>query len=273
MKKYKGLFLLLFLIAILTLIFLKVFVWGFGPQLDKPESIAFDPVGNRFLISNVGSGSIIAMDENGKFHKYMHKAFTAPKGLSLKDDMLYVVDPTEVHVVDVSQASIIDTYKIEGSVALNDIAIDEHGMLYITDMVANAVFIYNPIDRSQVRVSNPLLQSPNGIIYDRPRWQMLIVNYADQSAILSLDIRDQKLSVFMDTVYSNLDGIAIDDLGRIYFSSWSEQLIVEIPQEQNRFINKFDNLKSAADIYYHLPTNELIVPQLQKNKIERFSLN
>ncbi|HQQ68661.1 MAG TPA: hypothetical protein PLX77_07525, partial [Candidatus Cloacimonadota bacterium] len=125
---------LITLIAILAvLILLKIFVLS-GTKLNKPESVAFDPVGNRFLISNVGSGSIVAMDENGKFHKYMSKAFEAPKGLFLKDDMLYVTDPTKIHVVDVSEAKIIDTYEIEGAVGLNDVSIDEHGLLYITDM-------------------------------------------------------------------------------------------------------------------------------------------
>jgi sugar lactone lactonase YvrE len=273
MKKNQKLILLLLLIAILAFILLKVFVWGLGPQLDKPESVAFDPVGNRFLISNVGSGSIIAMDEDGKFHKYMPKAFKAPKGILLKDDMLYVTDPTQVHVVDVSEATIIDSYAIEGAVALNDIAISEHGLLYLTDSGANCVFIYDPASRTQEKVISPLLQSPNGIVYDRPRWQMFIVNNAERSPILSLDVRDKNVSIFMDSVYSNLDGIAIDDLGRIYFSSWKEEMIIEIPQEQNRFISKYENLKGAADFYYHLPTNELIVPLLSQNKIERISLD
>ena len=273
MKKTTKITLILIALAILILILLKVFVWGFGPRLDKPESIAFDPIGNRFLISNVGSGSIIAMDEDGKLHKYLPKAFKAPKGIFLKDDMLYVTDPTEVHVVDVSDATIIDNYKIEGAVALNDIAISEHGHLYITDSGANCVFIYDPASRTQEKVISPLFNSPNGIVYDRPRWQMFIVNNAERSPIMSLDVRDKSVSIFMDSVYSNLDGIAIDDLGRIYFSSWKEELIVEIPQEQNRFIAKYENLKGAADIYYHLPTNELIVPLLSQNRIERISLD
>jgi sugar lactone lactonase YvrE len=273
MKKLRNIALILISLANLIFIVLKIFVWGFGTNLDKPESVVFDPVGNRFLISNVGSGSIIAMDDAGKYHKYMPKAFKAPKGLFLKDDMLFVVDPTEVHVVDASAAAIIDSYQIEGAVALNDIEIDEHGNLYLTDSGANCVFIYNPASRTQEKVISFQMQSPNGIVYDRPRWQMFIVNSAERSPILSLNVQDKSVSIFMDTVYSNLDGIAIDDLGRIYFSSWTQEMIVEIPQEQNRFISKRTELKSPADIYYHMPTNELIVPLMNKNKIERISLD
>lgn len=77
----------------------------------------------------------------------------------------------------------------------------------------------------------------------------------------------------MDSIYSELDGIAIDDLGRIYFSSWEQDMIVEIPQEQNRFVAKFKGIKDAADMIYYLPNNELIVPLFTKNKIIRISLD
>lgn len=273
MKKPKTIILITIGIAILILILLKIFVWGFAPRLNKPESIAYDPIGNRFLISNTGSGSILAMDQDGKYHKFMHKAFTAPKGLFLKDDMLYVVDPTQIHVVDVSEASIIESYAIEGAVALNDLAITEQGLIYVSDGSANCVFIYDPSTRTQEKVISPLFKNPNGIVYDRPRWQMFVVNFSERSPILSLNVQDKSVSIFMDTVYSNLDGIAIDDLGRIYFSSWTEEMIIEIPQEQNRFIAELKDYKSAADIYYHLPTNELIVPLLRENRIERISLD
>jgi len=176
-------------------------------------------------------------------------------------------------VVDVAAAAIIDTHAIEGALALNDIAVDEHGKLYLTDAQANCVFIYNPVDKTQQKVISPLFDSPNGIVYDRPRWQMFVVNFSERSPILSLDVRDNKVSIFMDSVYSLLDGIAIDDLGRIYISSWAEEMIIEIPQEQNRFLAKATGYVSPADLYYHQPSNELIIPLMKKNKIERISLD
>ena len=76
----------------------------------------------------------------------------------------------------------------------------------------------------------------------------------------------------MDSIYSDIDGIAIDDLGRIYISSWGQNMIFEIPQEQNRFLATFTDIEDAADILYYLPNNELIVPLFNKNKIIRLKL-
>jgi len=70
-----------------------------------------------------------------------------------------------------------------------------------------------------------------------------------------------------------LDGIAIDDLGRIYYSSWGEKCLFMIPQEQNRTLIWQSDLQSPADIYYHKPTNEILVPLMEKNQILRFKVD
>ena len=242
-------------------------------RLDKPESVAFDPVTERFLISNVGSGSIVAMEDDGTLHSFMPGAFEAPKGILRYDGRLYVTDPTTIHVVDIENKAIIASYEIEGAIGLNDIAITEYGHFYITDTLGDCIFVFDPENQTQEKILSQHLDKPNGIIYDRPRWQMFVVNNSQHSPILSVDVRDHSVSIFMDTLYSNLDGIAIDDLGRIYFSSWAEEMIIEIPQEQNRTITDLKGYKSAADIYYHEPGNELIVPLLNSNRIERISLD
>ncbi|MCB5252894.1 MAG: SMP-30/gluconolactonase/LRE family protein [Candidatus Cloacimonadaceae bacterium] len=244
-----------------------------GIRLDKPESVSYDPVGERFLISNVGSGSIVAMDDDGNLSEYMPRTFQNPKGIFLRDGKLYVTEPSQIQVVDVAQASIIDSYPIQGAVGLNDISITEHGLLYITDTIENCVFVYDPATKTQEKITSPLLDKPNGIVYDRPRWQMFVVNNSTHSPILSIDVRSKEVSIFKDTIYSQLDGIAIDDLGRIYFSSWAESMIVQIPQAQNKFITDLKGYEGAADIYYHLPANELIVPLLKQNRIARISLD
>ena len=244
-----------------------------GSKLNKPESIVYDPIGDRFLISNVGSGSIVALDSKGKYMDYMPKALNSPKGMALRDDMLFVCEPNRIAAIDVSEAKIVSYYDIEGARALNDIALDEYGVIYATDTEMNCVWIYNPKDGSTEKVMSQLFNKPNGIYYDRPRWQMFVVNFAERSPVMSLDVRDKKVSIFMDSVYSQLDGIAVDDLGRIFISSWAEQMIIEIPQEQNRFLVRKTGLKSPANLYYHLPTNELLVPLFNKNKIERIQLD
>ena len=46
-----------------------------------------------------------------------------------------------------------------------------------------------------------------------------------------------------------------------------------IPQEQNRTLIWQSDLQSPADIYYHKPTNEILVPLMEKNQILRFKVD
>jgi sugar lactone lactonase YvrE len=74
------------------------------------------------------------MSPDGKFSKFMDKGFTAPKGMIYRDGMLFVADQKQIHIIDVNEASIIESIPIEGAVSLNDIAIGEGGQIYVTDM-------------------------------------------------------------------------------------------------------------------------------------------
>lgn len=266
-------YIILAIVLILAILSPFVFRSLGGPRLNKPESVIYDPTGDRFLISNVGSKSIMAMSPDGKFSKFMDKGFTAPKGMIYRDGMLFVADQKQIHIIDVNEASIIESIPIEGAVSLNDIAIGEGGQIYVTDMGGDAVYIYDKGSKAQEKIISPLLKSPNGIIYDRPRRQMFVVCFTKHSPILSLNVVDKSVTIFKDTIYSDLDGIAIDDPGRIFFSSWQDDTIIEIPQEQNRFIATRTGYKDAADMYYHLPTNELIVPLFSSNRIVRIDLD
>ncbi len=271
MKQYRKL--IIVAVAVLALLMIILFIAKLGSSLKGPESIAFDETGKRFLVSNTQGKSIVSMSLDGKYASFMKSGLKAPRGIIAKGNMLYVADETQVHIIEIDKAKIIQSIPVEGSQMLNDIAMDKLGLVYVTDTAANCVFIINPASKKMDKIVSPLLKAPNGIVYDKPRNQMFIVGYSKQASVLSLNTKDRSVTTFMDSIYSQLDGIAIDDLGRIYFSSWDQDMIVEIPQEQNRFIAKYKDISDAADMFYYLPNNELIVPLFNKNKIIRIPLN
>jgi sugar lactone lactonase YvrE len=238
--------------------------------LNKPESIAYDTQGKRFLISNSGNGQILTLNEKGKYDVLIGKGLDNPRGLKLIYPFLYAADNKKIRVIDVPKARIVDSIPIAGSIMLNDIESDNNGLLYISDTQADKLFILDPATKKAEPISSALLKKPNGIVFDAPRSQMFIVSYTKGSSVLALDIRSRQVSVFMPSIYDNLDGIAIDDLGRIYFSSWGEKAIFMIPQEQNRTLLWQKDLVAPADIYYHKPTNEILVPLYDNNEIKRF---
>lgn len=269
-------------ILILLITFVALYLILRPTRLNQPESIVYDKQGARFLISNTGNGKIISLNEKGKYKVFLSKGLDKPRGLTIISGKLYVTDNKVVRVIDLKTAMILQSINVPDSKMLNDIESDHLGYLYVTDTKADRLFIINPATKMVESKTDKLLKAPNGIIYDYPRRQMLIVCYQEQSKkfsanpILSLDIQSKELSVFMPkqpNVHKELDGIAIDNLGRIYYSSWMDQTIYMIPQEQNRIQTWQSGITSPADIYYHQPTNELLVPVFEKNKILRYKLD
>ncbi|MEF3694157.1 MAG: SMP-30/gluconolactonase/LRE family protein [Candidatus Cloacimonadota bacterium] len=267
-KKYA-----IYLLIVIVLCLLAVLLLQGKARLKGPESIAFDITNNRFLISNTKGKTILSMDEEGKLSVFFKDGLVAPKGIAISPPYLYIADQKQVITVDIPTASILTTLPIEGAKNLNDIALDDKGFLYVTDTEANAVFVVNVPESSVRKLTDPNLEAPNGIAFDRPRKQMLIVSTIEKSPIMMINTETLEFGIFTNSVYNQLDGIAIDDKGRIYFGSWDTNAIYLIPQEQNRFEVFKNELRSPADFYYHQPTQELLVPLWEKNRIERFKLN
>jgi sugar lactone lactonase YvrE len=264
---YYILILLVLLAGIITFILLSK-----RDPLNGPESIAFDETGKRFLVSNTMGKSITSLSLSEQWTPFLDEGLDEPRGLTIHSGKLYVADKTAIKIINLDNAAIIDTIQIPGAVMLNDLAFTKNGIIYTTDTAGNCIFVIDPANNNIQKLASPLLKKPNGIIYDMPRNQMFVVCFTEKSPILSLSTLDNKITIFMDSIYDNLDGIAIDDLGRIYITCWGQEMIFEIPQEQNRYLPTFKNIKAAADIFYYLPENQLIVPLFNDNKIIRLQL-
>lgn len=264
---YYILILLVLLAGIITFILLSK-----RDPLYGPESVAFDETGKRFLISNTMGKSITSLSLSEQYTPFLDEGLAEPRGLTVYAGKLYVADKTAIKVIDLEKAAIVDTIKIPGAMMLNDLAFTKTGIIYTTDTAGNCIFVIDPANNNIQKLVSPLLKKPNGIIYDMPRNQMFVVCFTEKSPILSLSTIDNSITIFMDSIYDNLDGIAIDDLGRIYISCWGQDMIFEIPQEQNRFLPTFKNIQDAADIFYYQPENQLIVPLFNDNKIIRLQL-
>jgi len=264
---------LILIIAVLVLAAAFILLRHLLPaSLDKPESIAWNDSTGTFMVSNVGSGKILSLEEEGRYTVFA-KGLKAPRGLKVVDELLYVTDDTSIVALDLKTGEQKANIPIKGAKMLNDIEKDHLGKLYLTDTKGNCVHVFDPGTNLTIKLSSPLLKAPNGIVYDGPRRQMFIVGLTEESPILALDVNTQSFSVFKNTLYNDLDGIAIDDLGRIYYSSWGEKCLFMIPQEQNRTLIWQSDLQSPADIYYHKPTNEILVPLMEKNQILRFKVD
>jgi len=132
-------------------------VWSTSKDLKVPESVMYDKENHIIYVANIngkpteknnmGFLSKISLDGKIVTLKWVD-GMNAPKGMGLKDNLLYVTDIDRIHVIDKNKDQIIKTHDVSGAKFLNDIEIDSKGNVYITDMLTNKVLIlkYNKVD-------------------------------------------------------------------------------------------------------------------------------
>ncbi|WP_245490520.1 ATP/GTP-binding protein [Mesorhizobium sp. M7A.F.Ca.US.011.01.1.1] len=144
----------------------------------------------------------------------------APKGMAIAGGKLYVADITKVRVVDLASGKLVASITVPNAVFLNDMTSDQSGNVYVTDMLADAIYRIDS-DRPELFVRDPMLASPNGVFADGDR--LIVASWgkdiksdfstAEPGGLLSVDIASKVVSPLPGAQkFADLDGvIAIGD--------------------------------------------------------------
>lgn len=272
MKNRKRIILIVILTVITALALYLVAPANKG-SLSNPQSIVYDAVNEVFYVSNSGSNAVITMDSEGIFKPFITEGLNQPRGLIMSGAYLWVTEPTRISAIDLMNKSVAFNIDLPEAKNLMDIAADENGLLYVTDTDRDCLWIVNPSTRETSKISDPRVSKPTGIVYDRPRYQMLFVTAADHSPVFVYDLRSQTIDIYMDTMYGDLRGIAIDpETGAVYFSSLMQRMIVEITLAKNRPEPFIRDVAGAGDLIHDGILNVLRVPMMNDDQIRNIPL-
>ncbi|MFC2129867.1 T9SS type A sorting domain-containing protein [Bacteroidota bacterium] len=236
-------------------------------QLTSPESIIRNEYTKTYIISDAGAGKLLSMDKSGSVSDFT-TGLNQPKGLVMGNFSLWVTDVTEIVEIDPLSGEIIETYPIAGSRFLNDIATDNFGYLFISDMQNNRIYRFDELSGTAESFSNGMLPSPNGIYYDF-LGGLIVVSYADPAGIYTVDAEEGNVEELMQTQLGQLDGIAYDTKrNRYYVSSWKTNSVYILDPA---FMDPPELLQSGidgpADLFYDELTDTLIVPAMNSGAI------
>jgi hypothetical protein len=173
--------------------------------------------------------------------------------------------------------------KINEAVFLNDITSDDDGFLYVTDSNGNAVYKIDISNQIYTLFVKTQFENPNGIIYDKTNKRLVLCYFREHAPIDQISLADSVLSTIITTELDNLDGIALDELGNFYISSWGAGSFSTGFKEEgtiykfdNQFRNKWIKVSTGyhgpADIYYSKEKRELIIPLFLENEVKYQSL-
>jgi sugar lactone lactonase YvrE len=197
--------------------------------LEQPESALFDAAGKRVIVSNIvgnpgdadGNGYLSVLSLDGRMvTQHWTDGMDAPKGMAIAGGKLYVADITHMRVVDLASGKLVSTIDVPNAVFLNDVTADASGKVYVTDMLADAIYRIDG-DRPELFVKDTALASPNGIFADGNRlvvasWGKGIkpdFSTAEPGGLLSVDLATKAVAPLPGAEkFADLDGVvAIGD--------------------------------------------------------------
>lgn len=279
-------------ILILTQLYLLTVTHATEPEkiwetmgFDAPESALYDTGHNVFYVSNIngsplelnGKGYISRLSPTGKIIdlKWV-TGLDAPKGLAIYENHLYVADMQKLHIIDTNSGHIENSIYVPASKMLNDIAVDQSGAVYVTDMLGGGVFKWKNNQMTKW-LSAETFPHPNGIFIKGKNlllatWGKGIQNDFTTDilgGVYQVELTDKVVTpVAAAQQIGNLDGLTNINQ-QLIVNDWINGNVFTVGEQGVELL--FTAPKTAADISAN--GNLLIVPVMGQNKVTAYSIN
>ncbi len=233
--------------------------------LKGPESATYDPVSKVIYISSMNNGSLVQMDLNGKILKSdWVTGLSSNKGIGFHKGFLYNAETASVAVVDMKNGALVKRIPVVGAVMLNDLDVNEKGVVYVSDTRAGKVYrIEN--DQSTIFLEN--IPGANGILTVGSD-----VYIAGTNTFMKVDA-EKKITKIGEGYENGLDGIVMISKDEFILSNYRGMIYyVSAKGEKQVLLDTRDKKIMANDISYDNKSNTLFVPSFGTNRIIGYSL-
>jgi DNA-binding beta-propeller fold protein YncE len=248
--------------------------WETAPVFEVPESVCYDPDSRIIYVSNIngkptdkdGNGYIAMLSPGGDVLKGPWiTGLHAPKGMGIYNGTLYVSDIDRVAEVDIKTKTITQFYDFPEANFLNDIAIDQMGAVYVSDMASTRIYrIFE--GKSETWLDDEILSSPNGLCVEDDQL------FIGCSKIARAGISDKSIVTWLEKT-GGIDGLEATGDGRFLFSDWQGNVyLAGTDKKIEKILDTTPAGINAADIEYIPSLKLLLVPTFGDNRVMAYEL-
>jgi hypothetical protein len=270
-------------IMLLPALLLPVLLHAQAPSLQKlwetdtiiaiPESVLPDPANHILYVSLIdggpwdvdGKGGVGRLSPDGKqYNGNWVTGLNAPKGMGRFGNRLYVADISNVVVIDIAKGTVIKKIPVPGESGLNDITVDNNGVVYVSDSKSGKVY---RIEGDVPTLIMDKLDGANGLkasgknLYILARKQVLLAD------------PEKNLKVICDLPNGG-DGVEEVGNGDLIVSEWVGNVFyVYADGRKVQILDRKPEKKNTADIWYEQKTKTLYVPGFFGKTITAYRVN
>ena len=256
-----------------------------GVGFATPESVLHDTVDDVYLVSNI-NGAPLDKDGNGFISRLAPDGelielkwidgeadgveLSAPKGMAIQGDLLYVTDVDCIRVFDRATGAPQGGVCVDGASFLNDLTPHPDTGVIFTDTGRDAAFeptgsdaVYHLVgDAYATIVADPDMGGPNGVAV---RGDALVVVSYFSGDVYTVDAEGAE-PWFPALEGAQLDGVEVLDDGRLLVSDWGSNCVLLIDTE-GRGPCVVENVDAPADIGLDRTRNRVLIPLFRGNEV------
>ena len=247
--------------------------WETDTLLKVPESVLYSAANKVLYVANIdgqpwdmdGKGSIGKVALDGKIiASDWVTGLNAPKGMGIYKDRLYVADVNVVVAIDLRQGKIIEKISIEGAKGLNDLTVDNKGVIYVSDSQTKKL---HRIEKGKVSTVAENMKGPNGVL------AVGTALYAVDAGGLYKVEKGGSLTKIADGMEGGTDGIEAAGNGDFIVSCWAGSIwYVHADGRKDHLLDTRDQKINSADIGYDPVKKIVYVPTFWGNSIVAYAL-
>lgn len=251
---------------LLSAVLLALAIPGYA-QYSGPESVEYDPVGDRYFVSNTGSQLIRARDQAGSVTTFVDVG-ASPYGLELLNGVLYACVGGGLKGYSTEDASLQFDLALGGTF-MNGLTTDGQ-YLYATDFGSSRIHKVDVAGVTSAVLVNNTGGTPNGIVWDPQGERLVVVFWGNNAPIKGFDRNTGAAQTLVaNTGLGNIDGITMDCTGSFLVASWNPDRITRF---EPTFTAAGENLGIAglnnpADIDFDEVNQVVCIPNSGSNSV------
>jgi hypothetical protein len=248
-------------------------LWETDTILKVPESVLLSKEKKIIYFSNIdgqpldkdSKGSIGTCDLNGKnINNNWVTGLSAPKGMAIYKGSLYVSNIDEVVVIDIATAKIKSRIPITGAIFLNDVTIDDKGIVYVSDSKTEKI---HRIENGKVTDFVSGQANANGVLAVGEDLYFLA-----KGTLWKAD-KNKKLTKIADGMDGSTDGLEQTKDKDFIVSAWVGIIYyVKADGSKYQLLDSRVEKLNTADIDFDAENNILYVPRFFGNRITAYTL-
>jgi sugar lactone lactonase YvrE len=241
-------------------------VWQSERVFKTPESVNYYEKANCLFISNI-NGNPSEKDGNGFISKVTVdgnilnlrwvKGLNAPKGLAIYKETMVVADIDSIVIINILKGKVIKKVLIPDATFLNDVAVDDKGIFYISDSSVKSGKIYGFNGKKiYAWLSGAKVKSPNGLFV---KGNFLFFGSWKDKTIYKVNIKTRKQEK-LAFVNMGVDGLKMIKNNCFFISDWLGHVAKVCGDRADILLDTTREKINAADLEYIKDKNLLIIP-------------